>query len=90
LKGGEDDVVKLILDKGADVNMGAGPSGFTPLMGAVEVGRPELVKLLVERGADVNASKDGVTALRLAKMSQQRWNTKIEMIEILKKAGAKK
>ena len=90
LKGGEGDVVKLILDKGADVNMGAGPSGFTPLMGAVEVGRPALVKLLVERGADVNVSKNGVTALRLAKTSQQRWNTKIELIQILKKAGAKK
>jgi len=90
LRCGEDDVVKLILDKGADVNMRAGPSGFTPLMGAVEVGRPALVKLLVERGADVNVSKDGVTAMRLAKTSQQRWNTKIELIQILKKAGAKK
>ncbi|MDY6986564.1 MAG: ankyrin repeat domain-containing protein [Thermodesulfobacteriota bacterium] len=88
LKGGEDHVVQLLLDGGADVNMAAGPSALTPLMEAVAMGRLSLVKILVEKGANVNATKNGMTVLGMAKASQLRCNTKMALIEILEKTGA--
>ena len=49
-------------------------------------GNPEIVQLLLARGADVNATdKDGQTALSLATR-----NNLPEIIELLRKAGAKK
>jgi ankyrin repeat protein len=59
------DVVKLLLDRGADVN-GRDCHGFTALHSAMftPIISEELVKLLIKRGADVNArGKDGSTQL---------------------------
>jgi ankyrin repeat protein len=89
-KQGEEDVVRILLDKGANVNMRAGETDYTPLMQAVATGCPSLVKVLLEKGADVNAEKNGVTALNIAKSSSFRWKQKLELIELLKAAGATK
>jgi len=89
LREGKEAVIKVLLDKGADVNMVAGKAGLTPLMEAVAMGCPSIVKILLENGAEVNAKKNGVTALDIAKTSRARANKKIVLIEILKKAGAK-
>jgi ankyrin repeat protein len=86
----EDDVVELLLEKGADVNMRGAAAGFTPLMEAVNMGRPSVAKSLLERGADVHATANGSSALRLAKASDLKLDTKIELIQILRKAGARK
>ena len=53
-------LVKLLLDKGADVNL-ADTGGTTALIDATRSSGPEytaIVKLLVERGADVRADDD--------------------------------
>lgn len=51
--GPEPEVVRLLIDRGADVNAVA-PNGTTPLMMAARYGSEESIKLLVERGADVS------------------------------------
>jgi ankyrin repeat protein len=53
-------LVKLLLDKGADVNL-ADTGGTTALIDATRNGGPEytaIVKLLIERGANVHADND--------------------------------
>ncbi len=60
-------VVKLLLDQGADPNLEDG-SGYTPLMQLAEDNRsPRYFSLLLENGADVNkAGRRGITPLMLA------------------------
>ena len=63
-------VVKLLLDKGADIKV-RGPSLFgdvTPLVQAAYIGDGETFKLLVERGADVPGA--GIAALGLGMRAQ--------------------
>ncbi|KAI1453216.1 hypothetical protein F4805DRAFT_444320 [Annulohypoxylon moriforme] len=64
------DVVRLLLDRGANVNE---PANFaikrTPLQKAAEVGSLELVRMLISYKADVNgkaAARSGGTALQMA------------------------
>jgi ankyrin repeat protein len=52
---GVEPAVKLLLEKGADVNTADG-SSLTPLHWASGNGHFEAVKLLIEKGADVNAA----------------------------------
>jgi ankyrin repeat protein len=49
--------VKLLFEKGADVESKDGYCGRTPLWWAAEDGHEAVVKLLLEKGADVE-SKD--------------------------------
>jgi hypothetical protein len=51
---GYEQVVKLLLDKGADVNAQGGRYG-NALQAASERGNEQIVKLLLDKGADVNA-----------------------------------
>ena len=87
------DVARLLLDRGADVNL-HNYSGRTALYEAVSKERSEMVRLLVHRGADVNAAYSGLTPLGLAKngldipqsaMGHKRLR---EIIQVLKDAGA--
>lgn len=89
---GEIRAVRLMLDRGADVNA-FDPLGRTPLMyAAVSDALPlDVVKLLIKRGADVNAkdrhanSADaGLTVLDIAKK-----NGDTPVVDALVKAGAK-
>jgi ankyrin repeat protein len=59
--------VKLLLDKGADVNS-VDYRGYTPLMQAAycDDASPELIRLLLAKGADINAKGEGETPLSLA------------------------
>lgn len=51
---GNSEMVKLLLERGADVNNSGGPYG-TALQAAVTQGHPEIVKLLLESGANANS-----------------------------------
>jgi ankyrin repeat protein len=78
------EIVKILLDKGADVNT-KDNYGSTALMMASRDGRIEVVKLLLSKKADANAKdEDGDTALIKA---TNEGNT--EMMDLLKSHGAK-
>ena len=74
---GQEDVVKALLEKGADVKLEA--AGFNALSLAVERGNKTMVKLLLAAGADPKARPGaGLSALEKA---QQRENK--DMVELL-------
>ncbi|WP_345978156.1 ankyrin repeat domain-containing protein [Sulfurimonas sp. HSL3-7] len=75
-------VIKLLLDKGIDVNETSRRSGFTALMAAVCYGRNTVVKMLLDAGADVHAADSkGLTALAFAKKMHKK--SMIELLEPL-------
>ena len=89
---GDIKAVRLMLDRGADVNA-FDPLGRTPLMYAAisDVLPLDVVKLLIERGADVNARNKhtksgdaGLTVLDIAKL-----NGDTPVTQYLVKSGAK-
>ncbi len=60
-------LVKLLLEKGADVDEGTVERGYTPLIVAIECGFIECVELLLEYGAKINKkTESGHTALHAA------------------------
>lgn len=57
IRGGNPDVLQLLLSRGADVDlMVAASEFFTPICTAVAVNNYQAVKALIERGANLNAS----------------------------------
>ena len=80
---GNCEVVKLLLDKGANINE-LDKCGYTPLLRAIEKGNSELVTLLLDREADINqVKKNGETPLYRA-VSQGN----SEVVELLLDRGA--
>ena len=65
--GGSLDLVKLLIAKGADVNVHASKKAWTPLMNGSAMGFPLVVSHLLDHGAAVNAiDADGYSALAFA------------------------
>ena len=54
-KNGHPEVVKVLLEQQADVNVSCTDDGFTPLHAAAEKGHREVVKLLLANKADLSA-----------------------------------
>jgi ankyrin repeat protein len=82
--GGRLDVVRYLLDQGADVNA-RDDRGRTALIEATFYGNAGVIKELVLRGADINANSDEGTALDIS------INAKDEgLSELLKHYGAKR
>jgi len=58
------DIVRRLLDAGADVNRRSDDRGYSPLMDAAQKGDVEMAEILLGKGADPDLrSKDGQTAL---------------------------
>jgi ankyrin repeat protein len=79
---GQIDIVKFLLEKGADVNLNRG--GATALhMAAIYGGNTEVITLLLEAGADINArTGNGDTPLNMAVIGKQK-----EIAELLLEKG---
>jgi ankyrin repeat protein len=86
-KGLNIDIVKLLLNTGADINAPASPDrGKTALQAAVQRGNISIIKLLLQLGADCNAlaaKSYGGTALQFAAMEGR-----IPIVLLLLRAGA--
>ncbi len=68
--------VRVLLERGADVNRPAASNGFTPLMQAAQWRKMGCLRLLLDAGADVNAAttgdqRIGKTALMFAAEGQR-------------------
>jgi hypothetical protein len=61
---GRIDIVKLLLDRGAIVNV-TEDWGANATFSAAVATHPQVLQLLIDRGGDVNADEDGATALDL-------------------------
>mmetsp|Transcript_64937 Transcript_64937/g.205142 ORF Transcript_64937/g.205142 Transcript_64937/m.205142 type:complete len:290 (+) Transcript_64937:943-1812(+) len=80
---GFDDVCKLLIEKGADINA-ADDDGQTPLYGAAYEGHAKTVAVLAEAGADLEArDSEGTTPLIAAS-----WNNKLQVAQLLIEKGA--
>jgi len=80
------DVVKALLEAGADVNEQIESEGLSPLMLAAAFGQAEVVKLLLDKGADVNAkARNGETALMAARRKGHQ-----DIVNLLIEPGAKR
>lgn len=88
LKNGELEEVKLLVEKGADVNF-TDSSGNHPLFWAVITDNFEMSKLLIDSGADVNAlnsvNEDNYAVPAIMMVPR---NNNIEIMELLIDSGA--
>ncbi|MBC8276917.1 MAG: ankyrin repeat domain-containing protein [FCB group bacterium] len=80
---GHPEMVKYLIDKGADVNI-ANDFGFTPILGAASGGKVECMQYLVEAGADINMKlPQGESLIHLAAQSGN-----LDMVKMLVDNGA--
>jgi cytohesin len=78
-------LIKLLLQRGADLNPGSHP--FSPLHAAVEKKRTKVVATLIQAGGDPNAvASEGFTPLMTAASSRSKQS--VDIIKILLAAGA--
>ena len=79
------EIVKLLIDRGADVNL-VTKAGNAPLHIVIdEIGNIEIVEVLIKNGADINAkNNEGKTPLDLSID-----NNYVEIIKILRSHGGK-
>jgi ankyrin repeat protein len=85
IKKNQTEAVRLLIENRVEVNFMEKFTGSRPLLLAAGTGQLEVVRLLIKAGADVNATDDtGGTAIKAAMDNHHQ-----EVIEVLRKAGAK-
>merc|ERR1712176_110369 len=68
------EIVKLILEREANVNLVAAEGGLSPLELAVSRNSPQIVQLLLEKGAKANENGSGDAALlAITSKAQANW-----------------
>lgn len=82
------DIMKMLIKKGADVNMRDPVSGMTPLHCMARHRKPELMKVLMENGADVNARGIGIYR-EVTPLSCAIKSNNFDMAKYLRDHGAK-
>jgi ankyrin repeat protein len=75
-------VVKVLLERGANVNLSSADA-FPALYSAARGGHREIVRLLLDRGADVNARARGWSARQAAEKQGH-----VEIVKLLREHGA--
>lgn len=81
---GDEEVVKLLLEKGAAADVITPAKRFSPLHAAATSGKITLLKLFLEKGNDINAvTFDGLTPLFLAIYEEQ-----VDAVRFLLEKGA--
>jgi ankyrin repeat protein len=89
VRNGQMNIVKLLLDHGADVHKRVkNKYGSTPLMLAAFYGYNDIVDLLIEKGANVNATAGEGKVIRSA-LTMAAWRNHKETLKLLVKHGAK-
>ncbi len=78
----------MLLERGAEVEVGHKDHGATPLFMAADRGRTEVVRLLLEAKADVHAAADASGTVDTPLSRAKRFGH-AEIIELLLEAGAK-
>lgn len=73
------EIIKLLIDKGADVNITSSESSDTPLIVAININSFEIVKSLYNAGADINKNMPLIMAI---------CNSSAEIAEFLIEKGA--
>lgn len=87
------DVVRLLVEAGANLEIKHSRYETTPLITAVERGRPEIVQFLIDSGADVHVKLEGDTLLALVVKQAVSWKQTerklkyMDIIQILIQAG---
>lgn len=81
--GGPQNIVRLLLNRGADANAAVGP--FTALMAAASKGRKDVVRMLLEKGAEINANH---SSNNFTPLSSAASNADSETVDLLLSQGA--
>jgi ankyrin repeat protein len=83
---GDTETIRVVLEKGANINAKEPHTGATVLHLAIVFKHPELIQFLIDNKADVQAQdNDGFTALHLANM-----RSKSRIVSVLLASGANK
>ena len=80
------ELLKLLISKGADIHYQAPPQGYTALYYAILKGHLDIIKLLLNAGANPNIQTKKGTALSIAQASATK--NKEEIIKMLQAHGA--
>ena len=87
--GGQPEIVKLLIEKGAEINA-KDKSGWTALMLAARGGYPEIVKMLIEKGADFRITdKHGWSVLVTAVRERSHGRSPDCLLKRASRAGSK-
>ena len=92
---GYTDLVRLLIERGANLNITA-KYHLTPLMLSITLYRYEIARLLIEVGADFTTRGgkgavgfNGKTALMLAQERVEALKGQMELVDLLRRAGAR-